>query len=144
MCRLLGYCYSTSEHGITILAAVFSVFGKFHSITKLFSLSILMIQASEKEKEETAETVLGPKDGRTANRQIVPIITDLDGLIAQDKCDSYLLYLYGMLKHKLNDMQAAQQMLIRAINLEPQNWAAWQELSSLMTDTATVSAPSTL
>lgn len=91
------------------------------------------------EKEEASETILGPKDGRIMNTEIKTILNDLDELVSQGVSDTYLLYLYGMLKHKLNDDRSATEALIRAINLDPRNWAAWQELSALMADTASVS-----
>lgn len=88
-----------------------------------------------------SETILGPKDGTITNPAIVAILNSLDELIAVNEADTYLLYLHGMLKHRIKDDNSAKESLIQSINLEPRNWAAWQELSALMTDTASVCFP---
>lgn len=59
--------------------------------------------------------------------------------------DSFVLYLYGVLLKKTSEMSSAAQrneaisVFCQSVQAFPLNWAAWLELSSLVTDQQAVS-----
>lgn len=57
-----------------------------------------------------------------------------------DQLDGYCLYVYGIVLKKLNHFDDAKDILIEAINKEPMNWAAWQELTPLIAEKQLVSS----
>ncbi|KAK9463747.1 anaphase promoting complex subunit 8 [Lipomyces oligophaga] len=89
--------------------------------------------SGEKKKEEQSEVILGPLDGDgTPNKQLVPLINELEELFRSDdhsKTDPFLLYIYGiaLIKHKCE--KAALEPLLRSVKIYPYNWGAWLELS---------------
>ncbi|BFZ60881.1 Anaphase-promoting complex subunit 8 [Saitoella coloradoensis] len=88
--------------------------------------------AGEKQKDEDAETIMGPADnGLIANKQITAITIELEDLILMKGCnDAFLLYLYGVVLGRQKKEQDAVQALLKAVEAYPFNWGAWQELAS--------------
>ncbi|KAJ6256690.1 hypothetical protein Dda_8556 [Drechslerella dactyloides] len=87
--------------------------------------------AGEKRKDEESEMVLGPLDGNvTANKEL-PLLTRKLEMMLHGQEDTYLLYLYGVVLLKQRNEKQAYQVLVRAINAYPYNWAAWDELKTI-------------
>lgn len=51
-----------------------------------------------------------------------------------NELDGFCLYVYGVVLKKLYHLDDAKDILIEAISRETLNWAAWQELCSLIED----------
>lgn len=65
---------------------------------------------------------------------LTDMLTTLKAEHAQKKLDGYSLYLYGVILKKLDLTQLAVSVFLEAVNLVPTLWAAWLELSPLITD----------
>ncbi|KAF2718988.1 TPR-like protein [Polychaeton citri CBS 116435] len=99
--------------------------------------------SGEKRKTEESETILGPADGpTTSNAEIPGILAILEeffnshgGLADVSKSQGWLDYLYGLCLQRSKSEALAKQWLLRSVNINPFNWSAWQELSSLLGST---------
>ncbi|KAF3930393.1 hypothetical protein AA313_de0206370 [Arthrobotrys entomopaga] len=88
--------------------------------------------AGEKRKDEESEMVLGPLDGNvTANKELPVLTKKLETMLAK-KEDTFLLYLYGVALLKQRNEKLAYQALVRSVTAYPYNWAAWDELKTIM------------
>ncbi|KAL8973565.1 MAG: hypothetical protein Q9197_002188 [Variospora fuerteventurae] len=96
--------------------------------------------AGEKRKDEDSEMILGPMDnGTIANKELVGIGRTLEAWFDTRRAEGkegrnqgWLECLYGIVLAKGNSDTAAKQYLIKAININPWNWAAWLELKDLL------------
>ncbi|KAK5735343.1 Anaphase-promoting complex subunit 8 [Elasticomyces elasticus] len=108
----------------------------------LFLALYARYMSGEKRKNEDSETILGPSDGpMTANKELPSILAVLEEYFAsrgglQDLSNSqgWLDYLYGLclLRSSKSSDALAKQWLLRAVNIQPYNWSAWLDLSSLI------------
>ncbi|KAK6435357.1 Anaphase-promoting complex subunit 8 [Oleoguttula sp. CCFEE 5521] len=104
----------------------------------LFLTLYARYMSGEKRKLEDSETILGPADGPvTANKGIAGIASVLEeyfnargGLQNTSKSQGWLDYLYGLVLMKNKSESLAKQWLLRSVNANPHNWAAWQELAA--------------
>ncbi|KAF3171471.1 Anaphase-promoting complex subunit 23 [Orbilia oligospora] len=88
--------------------------------------------AGEKRKDEESEMVLGPLDGNvTANKELPILTKKLETMLADNKEDTFLLYLYGVVLLKQRNEKPAYQALVRSVVSYPYNWAAWDELKTI-------------
>lgn len=97
--------------------------------------------AGEKRKEEESEMILGPADGGMSSNRELPALAKLleDYFRARDAADpqmkkaqGWLEYLYGLILARSKQEELAHEWLLRAVRLNPYNWAAWEELSNLL------------
>lgn len=94
--------------------------------------------SGEKRKLEDSETILGPADGPVTSNKELPGIsavletyfTSRGGLEEKSNSQGWLDYLYGVTLMKSKSENLAKQWLLRSVNINPYNWAAWQELAS--------------
>lgn len=94
--------------------------------------------SGEKRKLEDSETILGPADGPvTANKELPGISAIMEayfnsrgGLEERGNSQGWLDYLYGIVLMKSKSEGLAKQWLLRSVDVNPYNWAAWQELAS--------------
>ncbi|KAI6832119.1 TPR-like protein [Hortaea werneckii] len=96
--------------------------------------------SGEKRKNEDSETILGPNDGAgIPNKEAPGVLAILEeyfnargGMENLANSQGWLDFLYGMILIKNKSETLAKQWLLRAVNLQPYNWSAWQELASLI------------
>lgn len=106
----------------------------------LFLASYARYMAGEKRKNEDSETILGPADGpATANKEVPRVLSVLEeyfnsrgGLQNLSNSQGWLDYLYGIALLRSKSEGLGKQWLLRSVNLQPYNWSAWLELSSLI------------
>lgn len=104
----------------------------------LFLALYARYMSGEKRRMEDSEPILGPADGPvTANKELPSISAILEAYFnsrggLQDKTNSqgWLDYLYGVALMKSKSEDLAKQWLLRSVDINPYNWAAWQELTS--------------
>ncbi|KAK2155810.1 hypothetical protein LSH36_230g00037 [Paralvinella palmiformis] len=68
------------------------------------------------------------------NDYLKDLRSDLDKKYKADELDGFCLYLYGVVLKKLDLMKEALDVLVKAIQVEPLHWGAWQELSLIIPD----------
>ncbi|KAK4888430.1 Anaphase-promoting complex subunit 8 [Elasticomyces elasticus] len=106
----------------------------------LFLALYARYMSGEKRKNEDSETILGPSDGpMTANKELPSILATLEtyftpggGLQDLTNSQGWLDYLYGLCLVRTKSDALAKQWLLRAVNIQPYNWSAWLDLSSLI------------
>ena len=87
----------------------------------------------------TTERALGK------NSKLRILRAELLQVIQNGNCDSFLLYLYGIILKKTSEMSTSAQRseaisyLCQSVKQFPMNWSAWFELSSLVSDQQSVS-----
>jgi anaphase-promoting complex subunit 8 len=104
----------------------------------LFLALYARYMSGEKRKLEDSETILGPADGPvTSNKELPGISAVLEtyfnargGLEEKGNSQGWLDYLYGITLMKSKSENLAKQWLLRSVDINPYNWAAWQELAS--------------
>jgi anaphase-promoting complex subunit 8 len=104
----------------------------------LFLALYARYMSGEKRKLEDSETILGPADGPvTSNKELPEISATLEtyfnargGLEDKGNSQGWLDYLYGVALMKSKSENLAKQWLLRSVDINPYNWAAWQELAS--------------
>ena len=104
----------------------------------LFLALYARYMSGEKRKLEDSETILGPADGPvTANKELPGISAILEtyfnargGLQEKSNSQGWLDFLYGVCLMKSKSENLAKQWLLRSVDINPYNWAAWQELTS--------------
>lgn len=104
----------------------------------LFLALYARYMSGEKRKLEDSETILGPADGPvTSNKELPEISATLEtyfnargGLEEKGNSQGWLDYLYGVTLMKSKSENLAKQWLLRSVDINPYNWAAWQELAS--------------
>nr|POE65609.1 anaphase-promoting complex subunit 8 [Quercus suber] len=99
--------------------------------------------SGEKRKSEDSETILGPNDGPSiVNKNLPSVLSILEeyfkargGIDNAANSQGWLDYLYGLFLLKSKSEALAQRWLLRSVNLNPYNWAAWLELASIVNST---------
>jgi anaphase-promoting complex subunit 8 len=94
--------------------------------------------AGERRRDEESEMVLGPLDGAvTQNKEVSGIMSALEAIFAEKpnneadyEDEHWFLFLYGIVLQRSKNETAARTAFIRALNLYPWNWSAWEELKA--------------
>jgi anaphase-promoting complex subunit 8 len=93
--------------------------------------------AGERRVNEDSEVILGPRDGGVANGELQGISVVLDEWFSSlpsggRQPQGWLEYLYGIVLAKGKNESLAKDYFIRSVTYYTFNWAAWQELASLL------------
>jgi anaphase-promoting complex subunit 8 len=100
--------------------------------------------AGEKRMNEDSKMILGPEDGGvTTNQELPGICTILEEWFVNlptsgRKAQGWLEYLYGVVLVKSKNEKLAMDFFIRSVHQYTYNWAAWEELISLLGTTEEV------
>lgn len=116
----------------------------------LFLALYAKYMSGEKRKDEDMEMILGPNDtGSATNPELHQVEQQLrrwreddaasDGTIPHS--EGWLEYLHGVVLAKLKNEDEAKTLLLNSIHIQPYNWGAWHELSTLMHSTEVVRSP---
>lgn len=76
--------------------------------------------------------------GEKCTKRLALIAAELGREKTLGNLDGYCLYLYGTILKKLDILDDARSVLMDAVIKEPMLWAAWLQLSSLITDVSKV------
>lgn len=104
----------------------------------LYNYSLYMQGYQRKEEEifekQKSKAFAGTKlaECTVINQQAKNLISNLERLFHQNLLDDLNTYLYGLLLVEVGKPEAAMKAFIKALNLNPCLWAAWQELAHLI------------
>lgn len=87
--------------------------------------------ALEKSKLDNMTDATCPPDP-SKNSELKQLYCTIKTLYNDKKLDGYCLYLYGVILKKLDMSNVALDVFIEAVNREPLNWSAWQELALII------------
>lgn len=93
--------------------------------------------AGERRVNEDSEVILGPRDGAVLNKELQGISTILSEWFTNlsstgRQPQGWLEYLYGVVLAKGKNEKLAKDYFIQSVTYYTFNWAAWQELASLL------------
>jgi anaphase-promoting complex subunit 8 len=93
--------------------------------------------AGERRVNEDSEVILGPRDGGVVNGELQGISVVLEEWFSNlpssgRQPQGWLEYLYGIVLAKGKNESLAKDYFIRSVTYYTFNWAAWQELASLL------------
>ncbi|KAL1596976.1 Anaphase-promoting complex subunit 8 [Paraconiothyrium brasiliense] len=93
--------------------------------------------AGERRVNEDSEVILGPRDGGVINKELQGISAVLEEWFVNlpsggRQPQGWLEYLYGIILAKGKNENLAKDYLIQSVTYYTFNWAAWQELASLL------------
>ncbi|XP_023018410.2 cell division cycle protein 23 [Leptinotarsa decemlineata] len=91
----------------------------------------------EKKKLDNMTDTNCPPDP-TKNEALVQLCTELKIDYYDNKLDGYCLYLYGVILKKLDLIQTAIEVFIKAVSAEPILWSTWFELGKIIPDKGTI------
>lgn len=89
--------------------------------------------AGEKRREESIQDGLGTaEDSREPNTELDSIERELEHDNANNKLDSFSLYLYGIILRKRDSNVKAAIVLLDSIKKYEYNWSVWMELACII------------
>jgi len=88
------------------------------------------MSAEKRRLDDMTDTVSSPDSEQLG--QLKQLRSELDQLHANNKLDSYCLYVYGVVLKKLSLQDQAVKVLCQSIGLEPCHWGAWLELACMV------------
>ena len=103
----------------------------------LYNYSLYMYGYQRKEEEiferHKAKQYAGTKviESSIINCQVHTIRSNLERLYEQNTLDDMNTYLYGLVLVEIGNHEEAAQAFLKALNLNPCFWGAWQELARL-------------
>lgn len=127
-----------------------SASGWVHALSQksLFLALYAKYLAGERRVNEDSEVILGPRDGGVVNKELQGISTALEEWFSSlpssgKQPQGWLEYLYGIVLAKGKNESLAKDYFVQSVTYYTFNWAAWQELASLLGTAEEVSTKNT-